>query len=90
MTRCTSIVTGSGGVRCLLETGHSGHHASVAFQCDACGKTRRGTPHAYARDGEYEHGISLCFLCAGVPARREAERLEWTTMNTTTKENDAR
>lgn len=47
------------------------------YLCDGCSAWREGTPHVYGRDGEYEHGLAFCFLCAGPPAEREARRLEW-------------
>jgi len=50
--------------RCRLDPGHTGAHSTVAFSCDGCGKRRRGRPTFVGRDGEYERGIQLCYLCA--------------------------
>ena len=60
------------GGTCTLDKDHRGHHSGVTYQCDGCGKVRRGQPYAWARDGEYEHGLAFCFMCAapqivGVP-----------------------
>jgi hypothetical protein len=59
---CGAAVRGGG--RCALDAGHRGHHSTVAFRCDACGKTRRGAPHAYGDDGEYREAMQFCFLCS--------------------------
>jgi hypothetical protein len=61
---CGHPVRGMPGYMCLLDPGHNLGHSAVVFTCDGCGKTRRGQPHAWARDGEYEHGMAFCFLCA--------------------------
>lgn len=47
----------TGPVLCLLDKDHRGHHSSVVYWCDGCGKARRGRPHA-----ENEH-VQLCFMC---------------------------
>lgn len=59
--RCAAPVRGGG--LCKLDHGHTGHHATVVFACDACDKVRRGQPHRYARDGEYPRGLKFCFVC---------------------------
>lgn len=56
--------TTSYGPPCQLDEGHRGHHSAVTFGCDACGRQRRGYPHAVAMnpwDGEVEY--QECFLC---------------------------
>jgi hypothetical protein len=58
---CAHLVKGGG--LCELNAGHRGYHSTVTFACDGCGKRRRGRPHRYARDGEYERGLAFCFLC---------------------------
>ena len=62
MEMCNAPVRGGG--TCTLDPEHKGHHSTVSFTCDACGKTRRGTPHVYGRDGEYPQGLQFCFMCA--------------------------
>jgi len=66
---CGATVRSSGGETCKLAPGHTGHHATIAFICDGCGKHRRGSPVACSRDGEYENGLGFCFLCV-----KQAER----------------
>ncbi len=61
MTPCDAPVRGGG--TCQLAAGHRGYHSTVTFTCDACGEVRRGQPHQWGRDGEYEHGLAYCFLC---------------------------
>lgn len=53
---------------CLLKPQHRGHHATVVFYCDCCGKARRGTPHQ--SDGE----IAICYPCYIQEYRRHAPR----------------
>lgn len=53
-----------GGGTCLLDPSHSGHHSTVTFACDSCGRRYRGKPTATSRDGEYPDGLQFCFLCA--------------------------
>lgn len=62
--RCGARVRGGRGRTCELPRHHAGHHASVTFGCDGCSGVFRGKPHATARDGEYEHGLAFCYLCA--------------------------
>jgi hypothetical protein len=57
---CGAAVRG-GGV-CMLDAQHRGHHSTVVFRCDGCGKRRRGTPHQQTWDGE-EYTMAFCFLC---------------------------
>lgn len=45
------------------------------YCCDGCGAWRPGYPYATAPDGEYPDGLAFCFLCAGPPAARDADRL---------------
>jgi hypothetical protein len=52
-----------GGGTCKLDPGHRGHHSTVVYTCDGCEQRRRGRPHAYGRDGEYERGMQFCFMC---------------------------
>jgi hypothetical protein len=42
-----------------------------ALCCDGCGKERK--PYRYLRDGEYERGIMLCFLCVKQGERDEVQ-----------------
>lgn len=52
---------------CTLRVGHRGRHATVSFCCEACGKTRRGTPTTtqIVRFGEeIDDVFDFCFLCA--------------------------
>ena len=52
------------GVRCQLNTGHSGycrHHG--VWTCDGCSRQRYGAPAAQARDGEYPDGLRFCMVC---------------------------
>jgi len=73
--RCGQPVRGDEG-GCQLDAGHRGHHSTVTFGCDGCGKRYRGRPHATAPDGEYPHGLQFCFLCSAEqgPAGRDAYR----------------
>lgn len=59
----TCLAPVRGGGYCKLDPDHKGHHSTVVFECDGCGKKRRGSPAAYGRDGEYEHGLQFCFMC---------------------------
>lgn len=50
--------------KCLMDKGHRGRCSTVVFNCDCCGKTRRGRPHgesANPADGVVE--IVWCFMC---------------------------
>jgi hypothetical protein len=60
---CHKELRGGWGT-CQHDAGHKGRCSSVVFRCDCCGKTRRGTPTAWSRDGEYVRGIAICFMCA--------------------------
>lgn len=51
-----------GGVQCLMEKGHKGRHSSSVFNCDICGKYRRGTPAAV----DSEAGIGQCWFCLNI------------------------
>lgn len=53
-----------GGRFCTMNHDHRGRHASVTYLCDGCGKRRRGQPHRWAPDGEYEMGLAFCFMCS--------------------------
>ena len=61
MKLCDQPVRGGGN--CQLDPGHRGHHSTVVYRCDGCCKARRGQPHRWSRDGEYEKGLAFCFLC---------------------------
>lgn len=61
METCNHPVRGGG--ECKLDPDHKGHHSTVTFVCDGCGKTRRGQPAAWGRDGEYPQGLQFCFMC---------------------------
>ena len=57
-----------GGGECSLDSGHRGHHSTVVFVCEGCGKTRRGQPHATELIivfGEIDDRFEFCFLCSG-------------------------
>lgn len=71
--RCGQQVRGGG--ECQLDAGHRGYHSTVVFGCDGCGKTRRGQPHRWSRDGEYERGLGFCFLCVLEDEKRADEWL---------------
>lgn len=63
-TYCGARVRGARGATCELRPFHSGHHSTVVFHCDGCSGVFRGYPTTTARDGEYEHGLAFCYLCA--------------------------
>lgn len=44
--------------RCVLTAGHKGRHTTVGFQCDDCGRWRRGAPRLSNED------IVICFMCS--------------------------
>lgn len=46
---------------CLLARGHKGRHTTQVFVCDACDKTRRGSPD-YS-----DETVAFCFLCHRLP-----------------------
>lgn len=60
--RCSAPVRGGRGAKCQLPHHHTGTHSSVVFECDGCGHTHRGTPHATSRT--YDDCFTFCFLCA--------------------------
>jgi len=62
MVNCNHPVRGGG--ECKLSPAHKGHHATVTFSCDGCGKTYRGRPHVSGPDGEYADSLHFCFLCS--------------------------
>jgi hypothetical protein len=62
VSTCDAPVRGGG--TCGLDPGHEGHHATVVFTCDGCGKRYRGQPHRTGPDGEYPDGLHFCFLCS--------------------------
>jgi hypothetical protein len=72
--KCGADVRGGG--TCELDAGHRGHHSTVVFGCDGCGKTRRGTPHRYMQDGEYDNGLAFCFMCV-LEDEKRATRMGW-------------
>lgn len=53
-----------------MEPEHRGRCASVTFDCDGCGKTRRGSPSARRSivlgDGTVDEVFEFCFMCAVV------------------------
>lgn len=59
--RSVCLVELRGGL-CVGELGHRGRHSVVWFECDGCGRMRRGVPDRVGYlDGEPEFGF--CFLC---------------------------
>lgn len=56
-----------GGGRCALDPDHRGRCSSVAFCCDACGKTYRGSPYGHGPDeggpDADPRGLGFCFPC---------------------------
>jgi hypothetical protein len=55
--------------QCEMEMGHRGRHSTVAFECDYCGKTRRGRGEEVGQrmsDGYVEIFGVVCFMCAHV------------------------
>lgn len=46
---------------CDLTPGHRGRHSTVAFECDGCGRRRRGQPFV-----RHEEAGWFCFLCVEV------------------------
>jgi hypothetical protein len=55
--------------QCEMREGHRGRHSTVAFTCEACGKTRRGTPHGTQVAmawGEVDDVFFFCFMCCVV------------------------
>ena len=65
-TKCTTQLRDG---QCEMREGHRGRHSTVAFTCEACGKTRRGQPHATQNAG-CDEVFFFCFMCAGEPARK--------------------
>jgi hypothetical protein len=59
---CQSPVRGGG--TCTLDQDHRGHHSTVTYRCDGCGRARRGQPHATGPDGEHDNGLRFCFMCS--------------------------
>lgn len=51
------------GGACEGEKAHRGRHSTVWFECDACGRTRRGYPHRQEMDGDGVPDVSFCFMC---------------------------
>lgn len=52
------------GTTCRLVEGHKGSHARIVFECDQCGRVRRG--HAFrVWDPEGDQGgpLGFCFTC---------------------------
>lgn len=53
-----------------MEAEHRGRCASVTFDCDGCGKTRRGSPSSHSRivlgDGTVDDEFQFCFMCSVV------------------------
>jgi hypothetical protein len=72
--KCNANVRGGG--QCQLDAGHRGHHSTVTYGCDGCGKRRRGTPYRWSPDGEYERGLAFCFMCV-LEDERRAEEMGW-------------
>ena len=55
---------------CKMEAGHRGRCSTAVFDCDACGKTRRGSPashqHIVLGDGTVDDTFQFCFMCSVV------------------------
>lgn len=53
-----------------MESEHRGRCASVTFDCDGCGKTRRGSPSSQSKvvlgDGTVDDVFDFCFMCSVV------------------------
>lgn len=66
-----------GGDLCHMDKGHRGRCSSVTFECETCGKIRRGRPHATEvvrlGDGTVDDVFEFCFMCAVV----EPETFGW-------------
>jgi hypothetical protein len=60
--------------QCQMREGHRGRHSTVAFTCEACGKTRRGQPHAVQNvrgsAGDIDDSFTFCFMCCVVDDHR--------------------
>ena len=56
MRRCYHISA------CTLDKGHRGRHTTVSFECEECGKRRRGST-GYRR---HEESGEYCFMCVEV------------------------
>ena len=62
-----------GGGYCTMDKDHKGRCSSVTFQCEGCGKTRRGRPEATHQvklgDGTVDDSFDFCFMCVVVESR---------------------
>ena len=64
MSACGQNVRGGG--TCALDEGHTGHHSTVTFGCDGCGRTLRGAAHevvSVMAYGVQDDVLAYCFMC---------------------------
>lgn len=57
--------------RCTMPLYHRGRHTTQSFECDSCGKQRRGNwrdyvHNYYDRGGDVIESLVLCFMCRHV------------------------
>lgn len=51
---------------CTMDKDHRGRCSTVTFNCDSCGKTRRGHYDSCARDSDGEIDVVFCWFCTNV------------------------